>query len=241
MRDWISARRKSYSTLSNFGKNKTKCRIQYQREKCHCGQIDHSSIDHTYAGVTTDLIAPEQCRSLAKGRTIYLADQFLAVEYDTKNPIVIFDSSTSVTNKNHCNSRGWNSCGIFLCHMQRTTLKLRMSTGKGLSDCVQMLPSALELSCETISFDPYAYIWDYPLNCVLLVLRTEGVNMIKQGTKYFICSGPVSTTKFVFEVKNTTQKHCGKPTDKYSINNHSLSVAIISGGFDLRFGRKFGN
>ena len=34
----------------------TKCRIQHQRKKWHCGHLDHSSIDHTIAGITSDLI-----------------------------------------------------------------------------------------------------------------------------------------------------------------------------------------
>ena len=58
--------------------NATKFGIQHQREKWHCGHDDHSSIDHTIAGITSDLvISPEQCRSLAKGKMIYLDDQFL--------------------------------------------------------------------------------------------------------------------------------------------------------------------
>ena len=48
-----------------------------------------ASITHIIAGITSDLlISPEQCRSLAIGESMHLADQFLAVEYDTKNPIV---------------------------------------------------------------------------------------------------------------------------------------------------------
>ena len=55
--------------------NATKCRVQHQREKWHCGHNNHSSIDHTLAGITSELvISPEQCRSLAKGKVIYLAD-----------------------------------------------------------------------------------------------------------------------------------------------------------------------
>ena len=116
-----------------------------------------------------------------------------------------------------------------------------MSTGNVLSYSAQVLPCALEeLGCETTSLHPYAYIWDYPDNCVLSVLRTEDVNMVKQGTKYYIISGPDSTTKFVFEVRNNPQKHCGKPTDIYSTNHDSLYVAIISGGFDLRLERNLG-
>ena len=222
--------------------NATKCRIQHQGEKWHRGHNDHSSIDHTIAGITSDpVISPEQCRYLAKGKMIYLAVQFLGVEYDTKNPSVITDGSTSDDNRNHCTSRGWITRDTFLPHTQRTTLKVRMSTGKVLSDSAQVLPCALEeLGCETTSLDPYAYIWDYPDNCVLSVLRTEKFSMVKQGTKYYIISGPDSTTKIVFEVKNNPQKHCGKPTDIYPTNYDSLYVAIISGGFDLRSGRNLG-
>ena len=87
--------------------NATNCRIQHKPEKWHCGHNDHSSIDHTVAGITSNLvISPEQCRSLAKEKSIYLAYQFLAVEYDTKNPIVKTDGSTSDENRNHCNARG---------------------------------------------------------------------------------------------------------------------------------------
>ena len=202
------------------GLNATNCRIQHQRENGHCGHNDHSSIDHTIAGITNDLvISPQQCRSLAKGKLIYLADQYFGVEYDTKNPIVITDGSTSDDNRNYCTARGWITCDAVLPHMQRTTLKVRMSSGKVLFDSAQVLPCALEeLGCETTSLDPYAYIWDYPNNCVLSVLQTADVNMVKQGTQFYITSGPDSTTKLVFEVENNPRKHCGKPTDTYPIN-----------------------
>ena len=119
--------------------------------------------------------------------------------------------------------------------MQRTPLKVRMSTGKVLSNSTQVLPCALEeLGCETTSLGPYAYIWDYPDICVLSVLRTEKINMVKHGTKYYIISGPDSTTNFVFQVKNNPQKHCGKPTDNYPTIYDSFYIAIISEGLDLR-------
>ena len=146
----------------HFGEelNATKCRIQHQLEKLHCGLNDHSSIDHTRAGITSDpVISPEQCRSLAKGKSIYLADQFLSVEYDTNNPVVKTDGSTSDDNRNHCNVRGWITRDTFLPHMQRTTLKVKMSIGIVLSDSAQVLLCALEeLGCETTSLDPYLYI-----------------------------------------------------------------------------------
>ena len=86
--------------------------------------------------------------------------------------------------------------------MQRTTLKVRMSTGNVLSDSAQVLPCALEeLGCETTSLDPYAYIWEYPENCVLSVLRTDDVIMVKQGTKFYIISGPNSTTNLYSKSK----------------------------------------
>ena len=222
--------------------NATECRIQDQREKWLCGHNNHSSIDHTIAGTTNDLvISPELCRSLAKGKMIYLADQFLRVEYDTKNPIVLTDGSTSDNNRNHSKSSSCINRDTFLPHMQRATLNVRMSTGKILSDSAQPLPCALEeIGCETTSLDPYAYICDYPEKCVLSVLRTEDVNIVKQGTKYLTISAPDSTTKFVFEVKNNPEKHCGKPTDIYATNYHSLYVSINSGGFDLRSGRNLG-
>ena len=176
-----------------------------------------------------------------KKKVTYLADHFLEVVYDTKNPIVITDGSSSDNNRNHCTARGWITRDTFLPHVQRTTLKVRMSTGKVFPDSAQVLPCALEeLGCETTSLDPHAYIRDYPHNCVLSVLQTEEVNMVKQGTKYYIISGPDSTSKFVFEVKNKPQKRCGKPTQFYPTNLDSLYGAVISGGFDLRSGRNLG-
>ena len=58
--------------------------------------------------------------------------------------------------------------------------------------------------------------------------------MVKQGTKFYIFSGPDSTTKFVFEVKNNPQKHCGMTTDIYPTSYDSLYLAMIIGRFDLR-------
>ena len=100
-----------------------------------------------------------------------MADHFLGVEYNTKNPFMKTDGSTSDNNRNLCYSRGWITRDTFLPHMQRTTLKVRMSTGKVSSVYAQALPCTLEeLGCETISLDTFAYIWDYPDNCVLLII-----------------------------------------------------------------------
>ena len=116
-----------------------------------------------------------------------------------------------------------------------------MENGKVLSDVGLILPCALEkLGCETTSLDPYAYIWDYPDNCLLSVLRTEEINLVKQDTKYYVISGKDSTSKFVFEVKNNPQKHCGKPTPIYPTNYDSLYMARLSEGFDMNTGRNLG-
>ena len=66
-------------------KNATKCRVQHQREKWHCGHHDHSSIDHTIAGITSDIvISPEQCRILAKGKDITLLGHSMNFGFDTE-------------------------------------------------------------------------------------------------------------------------------------------------------------
>ena len=184
------------------------------------------------------MISPEPCRSPAKGKMIHLADHILAVKYDTKNPIVITDGSTGNKYRIHCIARGWITRETFFPHGQRTTRKVTMSTGKVLSHSAQVLPYAMEeLGCETFSLDPYVYIRYYADICVFQVLRTEDLNMVKQGSQFYIISGPDSTIKFVFEVKNNPQYHCAKPTDTFPINYHLIYVAIISGGFDMKSGK----
>ena len=116
-----------------------------------------------------------------------------------------------------------------------------LENGKVLSDTGLVLPCALEeLGCETTSLDPYTYIWDYPDNCAISILRTEGVNMAKQGKKYYVITGADSSSKFVFEVKNNPQKHCGKPTSIYPTNSDSLYMDRLSEGFDVDTGRNLG-
>ena len=138
--------------------NATKCRIQHQREKWHCGHNDHSSIDHTIAGITSDLIiSPEHCRTLVKGASINLQGHWIGVEWDTKTPVVKVTGDPTGSNRNHCKTRGWISRDTFIIHMQKTTPKVTMENGKALSEMGMILPCALEeLGCETTSLDPYA-------------------------------------------------------------------------------------
>ena len=155
--------------------NATKCRIQHQREKWHCGHLDHSSLDHITAGITSDLIIlPEHCRTLAKGASINLQGHWIGAEWDTKSPVVKVSGDPTGSNRNHCKTKGWISRDTFIIHIQKTTLKVTMENGKVLSDMGLILPCALEeLGCETTSLDPYAYFWDYPDNCVLSILRKK--------------------------------------------------------------------
>ena len=222
--------------------NATKCRVQHQREKWHCGHHDHGSIDHTIAGITSDIvISPEQCRTLAKGKDIILLGHSINFGFDTKDPIVKTYGDTSDDYRNECDGKGWITRDTFLPHMQTTTLKVTLENGKVLSDIGLILPCALEeLGCETTSLDPYAYIWDYPDNCAISILRTEVVNMVKQGKKYYVISGADSSSKLVFEVKNNPQKHCGKPTSISPTNCESLYMDRLSECFDMNTGTNLG-
>ena len=87
--------------------NATKCRVQHQREKWHCGYHDHNSIDHTIAGSTSDLvISPEQCRTLAKGKYITLLGHSINFGFDTKNPNVKTYGDTSDDYRNEFDGKG---------------------------------------------------------------------------------------------------------------------------------------
>ena len=113
-----------------------------------------------------------------------------------------------------------------------------MENGKVLSDLGLILPCALEEhDCETTSLDPYAQIRDHHDNCVLLVLRTEYVNMVKQHKKYYVFNEIDSISKFVFEVEKNSQKHYGELTPIYPTNFDWLYMAQISEGFDMDSGR----
>ena len=222
--------------------NATKCRVQHQRKKWHCRHHDHSSIDHTIAKITSDIIiSPEQCRTLARGKDITLLGHSINFGFDTKNPIVKTSGDNSDDYRNECDGKGWITRDTFCPHMQTTTLKVTLENGKVPSDTGLILPCALvDLGCETTSLDPYAFYWDYSDNCTISFVRTEEVNMVKQGKKYYVISGVDSSSKFVFEVKNNPQKHCGKPTSIYPTNYDSLYMDRLSESFDMDTGRNLG-
>ena len=125
--------------------NAIKCQKQHQQEKWHCGHHDHSSIDHTIAGITSDIvISTEQCRILAKGKEISLLGHSVKFGLDTKNPIAKTFGDTSDDYRNECDERGWITRGILLPHMQTTTLKVTLENGKFISDNGFILPCTLE-------------------------------------------------------------------------------------------------
>ena len=203
---------------------------------------DHSSIDHTTAGITSNIvISPQQYRTLAKGKDITLLGHLINFDFDSKNFIVKTTCDTSDDYRNECDGKGWITRDTFLPHMQTTTLKVTLENGKVLSDTGLILPCALEeLGCETTSLDPFAYIWDYPDNCAISILRNEEIIMVKQGKKYYVIRGADSSSRFVFEVKKNPQKHCGKPTSIFFTNYDSLYMDRPSEGFDMDTGRNLG-
>ena len=64
--------------------------------------------------------------------------------------------------------------------------------------------------------------------------------MVKQGKKYYVISGADSSPKFVFEVRNNPQKHCGKLTSIYPTNYDSIYMDRVSDCFDMDTGRNLG-
>ena len=116
-----------YTKLFQKELNATKSRIQHQREKGHCEYFDHSSMNHTIAGLTSDLIiSTEHCRTFANEASINLQSHSIRAEWDTK--ILVFKVSGDPTgsNRNHCKTKGWISRDAFIIHMQKTTFKVTM-------------------------------------------------------------------------------------------------------------------
>ena len=185
--------------------NATKSRVQHQREKWHRGHHDHSSMDPTIAGSTSDIvISPEQCRTSAKGKDITLLEHSINFGFHTKNPFVKTIGDTSDDYRSECDGRGWITRDTFLPHVQTTTLKVTLEKGKVLSDAGLISPCALEeLGFETTSIDPYVFIWDYTDNCAISILLIEEVNMVKQGKKYYVISGADSSSKLHLKSRTT--------------------------------------
>ena len=125
-------------------------------------------------------------------------------------------------------------------HLIGTTLKVKMENGKVLSDTRLMLLCASEkFGCESTSLNTYACIWDYPDTYAISNLRTEEVKMLKLRKKYCFISGAGSSSKFVFEVRNNPQKHCGKPSTRNPTKHDSLCMDRISEHFDMYTVRNF--
>ena len=143
---------------------------------------------------------------------------------------------------NECNSYGWVNRKTFDGHVQDVVLKVRTKDGKVKSgDGLQLPCPRQELSCDTSSFDPYAYTWDAPANCVLDIQGKEDVNMIKQGkNNYYIFSERNNTSHYLFEVKAEPQVFCNKPVQVYLTYHDSLYQVTDFGGFDLVFGKRMG-
>ena len=144
---------------------------------------------HHAGGIIIDLtVTAWECRTLANGGPLTLRDETLEFKKGTRTTVAKqkdFDDNRADLSENYrkeCDSYGWVSRKTFEGHVQDVVLKVRTKDGKVVSKDGLQLPCPLEeLGCDTTSFDPYAYTWDTPDNCVLAIHRKEDINMIKQG------------------------------------------------------------
>ena len=105
--------------------------LQHQQEKWSCGHQGHSSIDHTNAGITRDiLISPEQCRALAKGKEITPLDRSISFGFDTKNSIVKTIGDTSNNSRNKCDGSSWITYDTLPLRCKQQQKKLHWKVGK---------------------------------------------------------------------------------------------------------------
>ena len=204
---------------------------------------------HYKGGITIDLtVTASQCSFLANGGSITLKDETVEFKEGIKTTVVKrkdFDGNgadLSDEYRNQYNSYGWVKRKIFEGHVQDVVLKVRTNAGKVLSEEGLQLPVTLEEhGCDTTSFDPYAYKWNAPDNCVIAIHRKEDVNMIKQGkNNYYIVSGRNNTSQHLFEVRAERQNFCNKPVQVHPTNHDSLYVVINFRGLDPASGKRMG-
>ena len=109
--------------------NPTTCRIQYQREKGHCGHICQSCIHHISNGITSDLNnLLKQGRMLAKGTSNNVQSHWVNADWDTETPVVKVSADPTSDNRNHCKTGGWTSRDNFIIDMQKTPVKVTMES-----------------------------------------------------------------------------------------------------------------
>ena len=132
-------------------------------------------------------------QNLGERRVNHFKDETLEFKKGVKTTVVkhkdFDDDGADLSDKyrNECNSYGWVNRKIFEGHVQDVVLKVRTESGNVMSKDELQLPCLLEeLGCDTTSFDPYAYTWYAPDNCVLAFYRKEDVNMIKRGKKQLL-------------------------------------------------------
>ena len=231
--------------------NATMCRLKMHTEQWHCGSRDHSSMDMLHPGITSDLtILPADCKAMGEGKRVRFNNQELTFIKGKEQTFVlhgkfgkdqVWDGERDTTTRNECRVGGWIRRETFQANIQDVELNVKMKGGRVTTPFGLVLPCSLEdLGCESTSLDPYAYTWEAPDNCVLAVHRQETVNMIKQGSSYYMVSGDNATTRFLFEIFNRPQSNCLKPDDVYPTNYDSLYVSIHMGGFDMSSGRRLG-
>ena len=165
--------------------NATICRIEQQRNKCHCGMHDHTSMDIEQPQITSDIdLTPEQCKQASEGRSLTLFDK-LTFEKGKKEIHRKWIGDKSEDYRNECDGKGWITKDTFESHIQDNTLNVRIKDGKIFNRNDQLLPCYLdELGCESTSMDPYAYTWKAHKNCILSVLKEGYAHMLKNDNHY---------------------------------------------------------
>ena len=156
--------------------NTTKCRVQDQQEKGHFVHDGDSSMDHTLAGgIKSTLVKTlEYFQTMPTQRELVLPNVIRKSGRIKKEAIISIqclrhDTIRTLSKKWSCFARKTLSP-----HLQRTTLKVRLSWGNVSTESGQVPRCFLEeLGCKTTSLYPYAYNRDFPDNCVQSVFRTK--------------------------------------------------------------------
>ena len=162
---------------------------------------DHTSMDIEHPQITNDMdLTPEQCKQASEGRSQTLCDHKLTFEKGKKKIHHKFTGDEDGDNRNECKGYEWITRDTFKSLIQDITLKVRINYSKMLNRNDQLLPCDLdELGCESTSLDPYAFTWEAPGNCILLVLKEDYAHMLKNNNHYYIVSQNASENKYLFE------------------------------------------
>ena len=201
---------------------------------------DNTSIDIEQPQIACDIdLTIEQCKQTSEGRSPTLFGHKLTFEKGKKETHHKWVGDVNGDYVKECEGSEWITKDTCDSHIEDITLKVRIKDGKIFNRNDQLLPCDLdELGCESTSFDPYAYRWKTPENCILSVLKEVYAHMLKNDNHYYIVSQNTSKNNYFFEIKNHHQHLCNKPTEVYPTLYDSMYLTIHCGGFHMKTGRK---